>query len=686
MSLAFFYPLAWLGALTVAVPIWLHLRRRQEANLVRFSAMQFLDEQPLARRRPMWPHNWPLLLLRLAGLLALVAAFSWPYLPTQQSVVIKESCVYILDNTLSHQADGGFQKARDTIAAALAGVGLEKQIAVVELTALPRAVVGFGDDRTTAIERVRALKPSFQRGSYLAAFRAANDLLGRSLGRRRHIVLLGDSQENQWTEAGHVLPFLKDVEITLPEVTAASRSNVALTNPNVRRKFINDRAVAECAVRLYHLGGPKTASLVFQANGKEVARREVPLGGQPESINVSAQWETDPGQWLFGEVRLEGKPDALPADDRAFFTLAPVREGRVALLAKSPFLQVALSPEIMKGRWKTRVLSASDLRGDGQTQPEEDVLCVESHYLDTAPARRLVLNYLDGGRGVFVLLDQTTPLVSAFLRDLGMESLSEAPRTPEAHFRYVFMEHPIFQPFRAPDFGNLMEIQVQRHRRIAAPSATPLAYSSDGDPLFLEFPRPRGKLFVLAFALDRTETNWPIHPTFIPFLDRCLDQARPQQNIQTAYEPGETALWQLPAGRQATEVVLRSDPGYPLAGGGGTEVWRSAVTDGQACLSIPDAPGLYAISYDGSREVESLLAVNPSPEESRLTYTASPDVVCSWKSRDGEGESSPDAVDSAMQLTKEEILRQQVWWWLAVAGLGALTIETTWISLRKVRA
>ena len=452
MNLAFLYPLAWLGVLAVAVPIWLHLRRRQEANLVRFSAMQFLDEEPLARRRPLWPHNWPLLLLRLAGLLVLVAAFSWPYLPTRQNVAIEESCVYILDNTLSHQADGRFEKARDEIAAALSAdhdhdhgymvpdmvpeadmvPGMDKQIAVIELTALPRTVVGFGDDRTAAIERVRALKPSFQRGSYLAAFRSAGDLLGRSLGRRRHIVLLGDSQENQWTEAGPVLPFLKDVEITLPEVTALSRSNVALTNPSVRRMFVDDRAVAECAVRLYHLGPQKTATLVFHANGKDVARREVPLAGQPETINVSAQWETDPGQWLFGEVRLEGKPDTLPGEDRVVFSLEPVREGRVALLAQSPFLRVALSPEIMKGRWKTRVLGASELRDDDQTQPEEDVLCVESHCLHEAPARRLVLNYLDGGRGVLLLVDQTTPLVSAFCASSGLK-VCRRPRKRLGH-------------------------------------------------------------------------------------------------------------------------------------------------------------------------------------------------------------------------------------------------------------
>ena len=219
MSLAFFYPLAWLGALAVGVPIWLHLRRRHETSLVRFSALQFLDDQPLARRRPLWPRDWPLLLLRLVALMLLVAAFTWPYVPGRaDDAAIQESCVYILDNTLSNQAIGDgvansvFEKARDELVREVSAAGRERQIAIVELTAMPRVLAGFGDDRAEAIDRLRALKPTFQRGSYLAAFRAADSLLRQSLGAKKRIVLAGDSQENQWTEAGQVLPFLEDVE------------------------------------------------------------------------------------------------------------------------------------------------------------------------------------------------------------------------------------------------------------------------------------------------------------------------------------------------------------------------------------------------------------------------------------------------------------------------------------------
>ena len=99
MSLSFLYPLAWLGAVSIAVPIWLHLKRRTEDNLVAFSAMRFLDDEPVARARPLWPRNWWLLLLRCLAVLLLTMACAWPYVPGVHQAVIRESRVYILDNT-----------------------------------------------------------------------------------------------------------------------------------------------------------------------------------------------------------------------------------------------------------------------------------------------------------------------------------------------------------------------------------------------------------------------------------------------------------------------------------------------------------------------------------------------------------------------------------------------------------
>src|SRR5258706_8486195 len=110
MPFSFLNPCLLLGAIAVAAPVWLHLRRKQEVNLFRFSALQFLDDQPTPRASPWRLRDLLLFALRALALLLLVAAFAWPFLRGEEVAPVKESRIYVLDNTLSHQANGGFTR------------------------------------------------------------------------------------------------------------------------------------------------------------------------------------------------------------------------------------------------------------------------------------------------------------------------------------------------------------------------------------------------------------------------------------------------------------------------------------------------------------------------------------------------------------------------------------------------
>src|SRR6266481_3768234 len=225
MGFSFLNPWLWLGALALGAPIWLHLRRKRESNVVQFAALRFLEDQPQPRQSPLRLRDLILFSLRALALLMIVAAFAWPFLRGVEAAPIKESRVYILDNTLSHQANNGFGHDRDQLVKELGEAPPNLQIAVIELTANPRVLVGFSEDRAGALDTLRKLQPSFQRGSYLAAFRQANLLLADSLGAQRRIVFLADNQENQWRENVNTPPFLRDTRIDLPRTGIPRLSN-----------------------------------------------------------------------------------------------------------------------------------------------------------------------------------------------------------------------------------------------------------------------------------------------------------------------------------------------------------------------------------------------------------------------------------------------------------------------------
>src|SRR5207244_7368895 len=138
-------------------------------------------------------------------------------------------------------------------------------------------------------------------------------------------------------------------------------------------------------------------------------------------------------------------------------------------------------------------------------------------------------------------------------------------------------------------------IKISQYARLKTSDAIPLIVSEKGDGLFFQGTKSRGKLFVIAFGLDREHTSWPIHQTFIPFLDLALQAARAEDPTPTAFEPGEMTLLQLPSTAVAQEVVLKDER---------QELARAVVERGRAQLRMPDRPGLYTLAYDGGTKVE----------------------------------------------------------------------------------
>lgn len=675
MPFSFLNPWFWLGVLAIGAPLWLHLRRKRQTNLLRFSTIRFLEDQPEPRRSPMRLRDIFLFALRVLALLLIISAFAWPYLRGVNTAPITESRVYILDNTLSHQANNGYETDRARLLSELSKAGPDIQIAVIELTSLPKVIVAFGDSRPQALQNLLALQPSHQRGSYLAAFRQANALLENSLGERKRIVFLADNQQNQWVENANSPPFLRKVEVEVPKNPVANLPNIALSDPRIQRIFLGDRSLANFTVRLTHLGPARSANVVLSANGQAVFNRAVNLENQPDTILLQAQWETDPGTWLRGEAAVEGTPDSLPADNRVYFSLPPVVEGKVALLTQSSYLHLALSPEIMRGEWALRILDPGRLGQDISANEAADVLCIESSYLQSAEARKLLWHYLSNGKGVLLLVNRTTPAVDGCLRELGFEpeETVHAEESAPEKFQFVLSNHPIFHPFLSPDYGNLMEIRVHQYVHLRGAQAIPLIFGERGEGLFFQGSKLKGKLYVCAFGLDREQCSWPIHQSFIPFLDLALQAARADDPLPTAFEPGEIATLQFPTAGGPSQVVLRAD---------NREIARAVVQQGRARLRMPDGPGVYSLTFDDAERVQKMLSVNPSPKESELTYQETPDALKAW--RINQPSSATASVTPAMgHIRLAGVLQQRWWWWMVLGSLLALFVETVWAGVKR---
>ncbi len=68
-----------LGALAIALPVWLHLLKRSASQPRKFSSLMLFEPQQRSTTRRRRIDHWLLLLLRVAVLLLLAAAFAEPY-------------------------------------------------------------------------------------------------------------------------------------------------------------------------------------------------------------------------------------------------------------------------------------------------------------------------------------------------------------------------------------------------------------------------------------------------------------------------------------------------------------------------------------------------------------------------------------------------------------------------------
>src|SRR3954467_11608776 len=108
--MSFLYPIFLAGTVAAAIPIVLHLLRRDIARDVPFSAVRLLRHSPLPTSERRRLRDYLLLAARVLALLLLAAAFARPYLPGSPGATPRVLIV-ALDRSFSMDAPGRFADA-----------------------------------------------------------------------------------------------------------------------------------------------------------------------------------------------------------------------------------------------------------------------------------------------------------------------------------------------------------------------------------------------------------------------------------------------------------------------------------------------------------------------------------------------------------------------------------------------
>ena len=190
--MAFLYPAFLLGALAIALPVLLHLLRRDVAPEVPFTAVRLLRQSPIDRTRRRRLRDLLLLAARVAALTLLAFAFARPYF-TQASPLPRVRIVAV-DRSFSMGAPGQFARALAQAREAVGQASIGERVAVIAFDERADVIAqpGPAGDARAALDGLTA---GFGATRFAPAVAKAIEV---AAGDPAHLVVVSDLQRNGW--------------------------------------------------------------------------------------------------------------------------------------------------------------------------------------------------------------------------------------------------------------------------------------------------------------------------------------------------------------------------------------------------------------------------------------------------------------------------------------------------------
>jgi hypothetical protein len=538
----FLYPAFLLGALAIAVPLVLHLLRRDVAPEVPFSAVRLLRQSPIEQSRRRRLRDLLLLLARAAALLLLAAAFARPYVSGGAATAGLH--IIAIDRSFSMGAPGRFARAQDLARAAVREAGMKDRVAVIGFDDRADVVAAAGS-RSDAQAAIDALASGFGTTRYAPLMSKAVEIAD---GAPARLVVITDLQRTGWEDEQQVVvPSALQVDVRdvgdLP-------ANLAVVGVRVEEgravATLRNTGAARSGVVRAAVDGTSASEVRFTAGAGATTEAVVPLRTASGVLTVSIE---DPG--------------GVPADDSRHVILDRPTRPRVLLVTSGGgsgfYLSRALAVAAAEDDgFETKIVEGTALAAmpEGELSAHAAVVLLSTRGLDRR-GRDVLGGFVRRGGGLFVVAagDVETSVLSAALE--WQPPLSAAEHAGDAVvLSATDLRHPIFRPFGVLA-ANLGQVQFARAWRVDESGWDVAARFSDGAPALLERRAAEGRVVLFASDLDRRWNDFPLHPAFVPF---AVESVR--YLVGAPEHPREYLIAQAPSGVRAVPGPVRLPPDH----------------------------------------------------------------------------------------------------------------------------
>ena len=627
------------GATLIGLPIVLHLLRRKPRDTVRFPTLRFLGQTALRDTRRNRLMRWLTLLLRCLAIALVCAAFARPFWgrPPADS---RRALVIALDNSMSQQARGRWEETQRWALGQLEELAPGDQAGLLVMEPEPIWLVPLTDDLSRVRGALAAARPGYDKTRYAPPLRMAGDALAQATAGTKILAWAADEQLAGWrgTDLAEKLP--PGVSFHYMGIAPPPQRQAAIISAHKSATTTNS---LDLVVRQFQPDTPDTRQLTVFNGSQVLAQQSIELRPGDNHLSIACDWPA-----AAAGLKVSMDADDLPADDSAWIASTTSNTNQVLLdtATETDFLTYALrATQQIPGACLDPVALPN------HAWPVDSVVILrnDASFQDTALTR--LDQYFNAGGATWVFVDGSAAQTQ-WLQRHGARVTARLAVDEPWHLRDWDGGHPALAAFAGQSLLPLLEVEFYQGFNLSGDALAPIANWPDGKMAIAELDSGGHRLLLTGFPLDRAATDWPVQPSFVPFVHCATRWLGAVKDTRTDWRVG--------------------DP-IPLPDDAGT--WRALDTPvPQKDLAVngsvrPVVPGLYEFLGNGGSK---MFAVNTPVEESDLSPWPNPGELASLESLTPAPANvrvapAPPAAWAAAEH------RQQLWWWLlAFAGFALL--------------
>ena len=643
-------PWALAGLAAVGLPVWLHLLRKHKTTPLPFASLMFFERRTQSSIKHRRLQYLLLLALRAAVIALLAFAFARPYLQSRLAALTggPKLTVLAIYNSFSMRDGDRLSRAKREAAQVASKLRDRDKLQVLAFGA---HVQVMGDSAAA----IQLIEPSDTRSSYAELSRALRSI-AQAARMPVEAHLFSDMQKTSLPANFADLRLGDSVRLIAHPAAGRRAANFAVESVNApRRVYGSGKTRLEAAVAGYGTEQAKRR-VSLMLNGREIDSKsvDVPAGGRAAAEFLPADL---PFGLNRGEIRIDSA-DSLPDDDRFYFSMERAEARRVLFVHEGHNQRDALyfRTALEATAESAYALDAVPVEQSANLDPHKYAFVVVSD-VGSLPAsfETALRDYVRAGGSLLVALGRESALRNRV--PVFDEAIAEA--------RYYARDADRFQTAAWLDAGHPSIHNAQRWDdvkfyqvvRVNPGAARVAARLGDDTPLLLEKQVGEGRVLVFASTFDNISNDFPLHASFVPFIEHTANYLARQEEGPSNYLVG--SFLELRQAKEQGAAVEVLDPKGERA---------LTLDEATRAQNMPLAmAGFYDVKRPNGRH--ELVAVNADRHESDLDVISA-DTLALWQNtaRGGQNASSSGEAEGPRPM--------EFWWYVLMAVLALAVAES----------